>query len=227
LTSPKPPVADRRPFSRTHHGDTVVDEYEWLRDKDDAAVVAHLEAENAYTDERLAGLEPLRQAIFDEIKARTKETDLSVPTREGDWWYYSRTEEGKQYARHCRAPVSGPDDWMAPIVEEGELPGEQVLLDDNVEADGHDFYSLGSFDVSLDGTRLLWAVDTVGDERYVLRARRLDTGELLPDVIEGTMPGQKRTAKGRSNPADQGSGEKPKLLTRWCQLTCPRRNSTR
>ena len=182
------PVAARRPTERTHHGDTVVDEYEWLRDKEDPAVVAHLEAENAYTDRRLGHLEALRSSIFGEIRSRTKETDLSVPTREGDWWYYSRTQEGLQYARHCRAPVAGPDDWTPPALET-EVPGEQVLLDDNAEAAGHDFYSLGSFDVTEDGRLLLWAVDTVGDERYVLRVKDIASGEALPDVVEGTMPG--------------------------------------
>lgn len=185
---PAAPVAERRPRTRTHHGDPVVDDYEWFRDREDPAVVAHLDAENAYTDARLAGLEPLRTAIYDEIKARTKETDLSVPSREGDWWYFSRSEEGKQYARHCRAPIAGPDDWTTPVLGD-EVPGEQVLLDDDAEAAGHEFYSLGSFDVSPDGRLLLWAVDTVGDERYVLHVKDLETGERLPDVIEGTMPG--------------------------------------
>jgi oligopeptidase B len=185
---PPAPTADRRPLTRTHHGDEVVDEYEWLRDREDPAVVAHLEAENAYTDSRLAGLEPLRAAIFGEIKGRTKETDLSVPSREGEWWYFSRTQEGKQYARHCRAPIAGPDDWTPPVLGD-EVPGEQVLLDDDQEAAGHDFYSLGSFDITPDGRLLLWAVDTVGDERYVLHVKDLTTGEPLPDVIEGTMPG--------------------------------------
>ncbi|WP_375407611.1 S9 family peptidase [uncultured Amnibacterium sp.] len=185
---PATPVAERRPLVRSHHGDEVVDDYEWLRDREDPAVIAHLEAENAYADARLAGLEPLREAIYGEIKSRTKETDLSVPSREGDWWYFSRTQEGKQYARHCRAPIAGADDWTPPKLE-GEVPGEQILLDDDVEAAGHDFYSLGSFDVSPDGRLLLWAVDTVGDERYVLHVKDLDTGEALPDVIEGTMPG--------------------------------------
>jgi oligopeptidase B len=185
---PATPVAERRPLTRTHHGDAVVDDYEWLRDRDDAAVIEHLEEENAYTDARLAGLEPLREAIYGEIKSRTKETDLSVPSREGEWWYFSRTQEGKQYARHCRAPIAGHDDWTPPALE-GDVPGEQILLDDDAEAAGHDFYSLGSFDVSPDGRLLLWAVDTVGDERYVLHVRDLTTGEALPDVIEGTMPG--------------------------------------
>ena len=187
-TLPAVPEAQRRPLTRTHHGDAVVDEYEWLRDRDDPAVIAHLEAENTYADARLAGLEPLRTAIFGEIKSRTKETDLSVPSREGDWWYFSRTQEGKQYARHCRAPISGPGDWTPPVLGD-EVPGEQVLLDDDVEAADHEFYSLGSFDVSPDGRLLLWAVDTVGDERYVLHVKDLDTGELLADVVEGTMPG--------------------------------------
>ena len=89
---------------------------------------------------------------------------------------------------HCRAPIAAEDDWTPPRLSD-DVPGEQVLLDDNVEAEGTEFYSLGSFDVSLDGASLLWAVDTVGDERYTLRVKRIDTGEVLPDVIEGTMPG--------------------------------------
>ena len=182
------PVAERRPAVREHHGDSVVDDYEWLRDREDATVVGHLEAENAWTDERTAHLAELRTALFDEIRSRTKETDLSVPSREGDWWYYSRTQEGQQYAKHCRAPIASADDWAPPRLED-VVPGEQVLLDDNAEAEGHEFYSLGSFDVSPDGTLLLWAVDTVGDERYVLHVKDLGSGEPLADVIEGTMPG--------------------------------------
>ena len=101
-----PPTAQRRPVERTHHGDTFVDDYEWLRDKDSPEVLAHLEAENAWTEARTAHLVDLRAAIFDEIKARTLETDLSVPTRRGDWWYYGRTLEGKQYGLSCRRPVA-------------------------------------------------------------------------------------------------------------------------
>ena len=182
------PQAVRRPHERIHHGDRVIDEYEWLRDREDPAVIAHLDAENAYADARLGHLDGLRETLFGEIKSRTKETDLSVPAREGDWWYYSRTQEGKQYASHCRAPISGQDDWTPPALD-AEVPGEQVLLDDNAEAEGHEFYSLGSFDVTPDGRLLLWAVDTVGDERYVLRVSDIASGERLADVIEGTMPG--------------------------------------
>ncbi|QZA07254.1 S9 family peptidase [Mycolicibacter heraklionensis] len=187
---PGPPSAKRVDSTRTHHGDVFVDSYEWLRDKSDPAVIAHLEAENAYTDAATAHLEPLRQAIFDEIKARTKETDLSVPARRGDWWYYARTFEGKQYGVQCRCPVSSPDDWDPPQLDEAtEIPGEQVLLDQNAEADGHDFFALGAASVSPDGNILAYSVDVVGDERYTLRFKDLSTGELLPDEIAGIGAG--------------------------------------
>ncbi len=194
-----PPIAARRPVERRFHGDVFVDDYEWLRDKDDPEVLAYLEAENAYTDEQTAGLAVLREQIFEEIKRRTKETDLSVPVREGAWWYYGRTVEGKQYGIHCRAPISSPDDWTTPSMpEDGSgLPGEQVLLDDNVEAAGTEFYALGSLDVSPDGRLLLLAVDTVGDERYTVHVRDLETGEQLPDTIEQTAAGALFDATGR------------------------------
>lgn len=202
-----PPATPKRPIERTHHGDTVVDDYDWLRAKDDPEVLAHLHEENAYTNARTEHLSVLQEQVFEEIKARTQETDLSVPTRQGDWWYYSRTVEGQQYAIHCRVPVAGPDDWQPPVVPEGSqatdaasaaLPGEQVLLDDNLEADGHEFYSLGSFDVSDDGTTLLYAVDVEGDERYTIRLRSLDdSGRELDDVIEGTSAGAHFDVSGR------------------------------
>ena len=192
------PVAASRPTIRRHHGDEVQDDFEWLRAKEDADVIAHLEAENAYTQARTAHLGPLRQRIFDEIKARTLETDLSVPTRQGAWWYYGRTVEGKQYGIQCRAPLAGPDDWTPPVLSpDAEVPGETVLLDGNVEADGHEFFSLGSFDVSLDGSRLLYGVDVDGDERYTLRIRDLATGEDLPDVVENTSAGASFSPDGR------------------------------
>jgi oligopeptidase B len=185
-----PPTAKAVPHERAHHGDVVIDEYEWLRAKEDPEVVAYLEAENAYTDARTAHLEGLRGAIFDEIKSRTQETDLSVPVRQGQWWYYSRTVEGKQYALHCRCPIAGPEDWAPPaLYAGGEIAGEQVLLDGNVEAAGHAFFSIGSFAVTEDGTRLTYAVDTAGDERYLLRVKDLATGALLSDEIPNTFPG--------------------------------------
>ncbi len=101
-----PPIASRNPVPRTHHGDSFDDPYEWFRAKEDTAVLGHLEAENAYTEARTAHLEGLRERIFDEIKGRTLETDLSVPSRQGAWWYYGRTLEGSQYGIQCRAPLS-------------------------------------------------------------------------------------------------------------------------
>jgi oligopeptidase B len=184
------PIAKRVPFARTHHGDTFVDEYEWLRDKDDAEVVAYLEAENAYTDAQTSHLKPLREQIFAEIKARTQETDLSVPTRMGEFWYYSRSFEGKQYGVHCRCPISGPEDWTPPDLSASlAVPNEQILLDSNVLADGHEFFALGAFSLSHDGTMLAYSVDTIGDERYTLRFKDLQTGELLADEVTGTAAG--------------------------------------
>jgi oligopeptidase B len=185
-----PPVAKRVENRREFHGDVFIDPYEWLRDKSDPEVIAYLEAENDYTDQMTAHLEPLRQRIFDEIKARTKETDLSVPTRRGEWWYYVRTFEGKQYGVQCRCPVTGPGDWNPPAFDEHtEVPGEQVMLDENVEAEGHEFFALGAASVSPDGNVLAYSVDVIGDERYTLRFKDLLTGERYPDEIPGVGAG--------------------------------------
>ncbi|MDV3129380.1 S9 family peptidase [Mycobacterium sp. 21AC1] len=186
----KPPTAKRANHRREHHGDVFTDPYEWLRDKDDPEVISYLEAENDYATHATAHLEPLRQKIFDEIKARTKETDLSVPMRRGDWWYYARSFEGKQYGVHCRCPVADPDDWAPPKLDEHtEIPGEQVLLDENVEADGHDYFALGAASVSLDGNILAYSVDVLGDERYTLKFKDLRTGKYYDDTIVGIGAG--------------------------------------
>jgi oligopeptidase B len=180
------PIADRRSTLRTHHGDTFDDPYEWLREKESADVIAHLEAENAHTESETAHLAGLRATLFEEIKGRVQETDLSVPTRRGDWWYYSRTVEGAQYAIHCRA-AADPDDWTPPQLEPNvAVPGEIVLLDGNVEAEGHEFFALGAFDTSDDATKLLWSTDFEGDEVYTIRVRDLTTGETLADEIPNT-----------------------------------------
>ncbi len=180
------PIAARRPTVRTHHGDVFEDPYEWMRDKESAEVITHLEAENAYTDARTAHLAPLRETLFGEIKDRVQETDLSVPTRRGDWWYFSRTEEGSQYAIHCRTAAS-PGEWTPPVLTPGTpVPGEVVLLDGNIEAEGHEFFSLGAFDTTDDATKLLWSTDFEGDELYTVRVRDLVTGETLPDEIPNT-----------------------------------------
>ena len=169
-----------------HHNDVFIDPYEWLRDKSDPEVIAHLEAENSHVEAQTAFQEPLRQMIFEEIKARTKETDLSVPVRRGDWWYYGRSFAGKQYGVHCRCPVAGPDDWKPPVFDEHtKIVGEEVLLDENAEADGHDFFALGASSVSPDGTLLAFSIDIIGDERYTLQFKDLQTGVLYPDRIPG------------------------------------------
>ncbi len=186
----KSPIAKRVEHRREHHGDVFIDPYEWLRDKENQEVIDHLEAENAYTEYTTENLEPLRQKIFDEIKARTKETDLSVPTRRGEWWYYGRSFQGKQYGLQCRCPVLDPDDWTPPQFDEHtEIPGEQVLLDENAEAEGHDFFSLGAATVSVDGHILAYSVDVKGDERYTLRFKDLKSGERYDDEIFGIGAG--------------------------------------
>lgn len=177
------------PTERTHHGDTVVDEYAWLADKDDPATIAYLTTENAYTEARTAHLTDLRAQLFEEIRQRTQETDLSVPTRKGGHWYYTRTVEGQQYGVQCRRAVhDGETD--PPVSDDGTpLTDEEVLLDGNLLAEGHDFFALGAFDVSPDGRWLAYSTDFSGDERFTLRVKDLTTGELLPDEVPGTFYG--------------------------------------
>ena len=190
-----PPVAEPRPTSTEVHGRTRVDDYEWLREKESPEVTAYLEAENAWTRSSTDHLADLRKTIFEEIKARTLETDLSVPTRIRDHWYYSRSYEGREYGASCRVPVLGKDDWTPPrpaehcSPEEPALPGEEVLLDLNALAEGHDFFSLGGSSVSPDATLLAYSTDVTGDERYTVRVKDLTTGDLLPDVITGVIGG--------------------------------------
>ncbi|WP_328323860.1 S9 family peptidase [Kribbella sp. NBC_00382] len=181
----KPPVAARKPIERTHHGDVFVDDYEWLRDKTNDEVLDYLRAENSYTEARTEHLESLREAIFSEISDRTLQTDLSVPARSGGFWYYARTIEGKQYALSCRVKAAGDE----PPATDGEIPGEEVLLDGNELAGDSEFFSLGTVDVSPDGRLLAYSVDLTGDERFTMRIKDLDSGELLPDELPGVHYG--------------------------------------
>ncbi len=187
-------MAKKVPSERVHHGDTVVDDYAWLTVKDDPETIAYLEAENAYTEQATAHLEPLQETIFQEIKSRTLETDLSVPTRKNGWWYYSRTEEGKQYGIQCRVAADGE---APPELKAGEpLPGEQVLLDGNELAGDSDFFSLGTSAISPDGTLLAYSVNFTGDERFTLKVKDLTTGETLGDEIPGIFYGGAWSADG-------------------------------
>ncbi|MGO1972878.1 MAG: S9 family peptidase [Propionibacteriaceae bacterium] len=194
-TDTAPPVAAKRPFVRSFHGDDFTDPYEWLRDADDPEVIAHLEAENTWTEQQTEHLSALREELFNDISARTQQTDLSVPvllTCTADdgtrttYWCYSRTVEGSEYPIHCRVPA--PEGGAPPDTEDG-VAGEQVLLDENELAAGHDFFSLGAFALSPDGSLLAYSTDVTGGERYTLRILDLTTGDLLPDTIEDTSYG--------------------------------------
>ena len=218
-----PPTAQRRPVTTEHHGRTRVDDYEWLRAKGSPEVTAYLEAENAYTQERTAHLADLRQGIFDEIKARTRETDLSVPTRNRGYWYYGRSFAGKEYGASCRVPVAGPDDWTPPqpaedcAPDQPALPGEELLLDLDALAEGHEFFSLGGSSVSPDGTLLAYSTDTTGAERFTLRFLDLTTHQLLADVIEDTAYGVAWCwlKGGRSKPLIWAWKANRQFLRRW------------
>jgi oligopeptidase B len=202
-TPEHPPVADRRPVINEHHGRTRTDEYDWLRAKGTPEVTGYLEAENAWTAAATDHLAGLREAIFGEIKARTKETDLSVPTRNRGWWYYGRSFEGREYGTSCRVRVVDEDDWTPPVPDEDAGPdhpalaGEHVLLDHDALAEGHEFYSVGGVSVSPDTRLLAYSTDTMGDERYVLQVKDLTSGELLPDRIEGVLGGGVWSPDGR------------------------------
>ncbi|HEX7211102.1 MAG TPA: S9 family peptidase [Propionibacteriaceae bacterium] len=190
LTSPAP-AAKRRPITRVHHGDVFVDPYEWLRDKDDPEVISYLEAENAYTEAQTAHLSELSDAIFGEIKARTKETDLSVPAYTshpgGDaYWYYVRTVEGSEYPIYCRVVANDRATLPDP---EHEISGEEILLDGNREAEGHEFFALGALSVSLDGRLLAYSIDLTGAERFTIMIKDLVSGELRADQIDDTASG--------------------------------------
>jgi oligopeptidase B len=179
-----PPTVRPVPSERTFHGDTVTDEYAWLTEKENPDTIAYLEAENAWTTQATEHLAELRQTVFDEIKRRTKETDLSVPSRKGDYWYYTRTEEGKQYGIQCRIAVR-PGEADPPEDKTGEL----VMLDGNELAEGKDFFALGTLDVSPDGHWLAYSTDYDGDERFTLKIKDLRTGEVLADEVPDTAYG--------------------------------------
>jgi oligopeptidase B len=182
-----PPTAPRRPHVVSAHGDDREDPWFWLRERADPEVLEYLEAENAYTEQEAAPLAALRGGLFEEMKARIKETDMSVPTRRGPWWYYSRTEEGKDYGIHCRRPARGRQE-LPPAGEPGQE--EQILLDENALAEGSEYFAVGSAAVSHDHRWLAYSTDHRGDEKYELRFRPLDAEvpsapEAVPDTGYG------------------------------------------
>jgi oligopeptidase B len=170
-STPQPPVAERHPHAFTLHGDTLTDDYAWLREKKDARVIAYLEAENAYTDALTSDQEPLRKMLYDEMLAHIQQTDLSVPYRKGGYLYYTRTEEGKQYPIHCRKHGD-------------EHSPEQVMLDLNEMAKGHTFMAIGDLSVSPDENLLAYTTDVNGYRQYRLHVKNLATGDTLPVTDE-------------------------------------------
>lgn len=188
-TAPAAPRAPREPTVRRQHGHEVVDDYAWMADRDDPRLLRYLRAENAYADALTEHLRPLRERLFEQIRARTVETDLSVPVSHGGWWYYSRTVEGAAYAVHARVAVA--DSPGRPELAEGATPppAERLLLDENAEAGDGDFYALGACEVSPDGRLLAWSADREGDERYDLFVRDLADGVLIDDMVRGIGEG--------------------------------------
>jgi oligopeptidase B len=178
------PKAPRHPTPLATNGTVRTDDWFWLRDRDNPEVRAYLEAENAYTDEWFAETGDLREQLYREMLGRIEETDLSVPEQRDGWLYYSRTEEGKQYAILCRKRGN----WDAP---------EEILLDQNDLARDQPYFRLGAFEPSPDHTLLAYSTDTDGNEKYDLEIKNLSTGELLPDRIEDIGAGAEWSADGK------------------------------
>jgi oligopeptidase B len=169
--TPKPPVARREPVEHVLHGDRRVDHYAWLRHKEDPEVIAYLKAENAYTDAILKPTELFQERLYKEMLGRILQTDLSVPYQLRRYHYFTRTEEGKQYAIHCRR-------------RDAEGAAEELLLDLNALAEGHSFLGLDAFEVSEDNHLLAYSIDTTGFRQYLLQVKDLRTGSTFPEHIE-------------------------------------------
>ncbi|HSN02161.1 MAG TPA: hypothetical protein VLS91_01625, partial [Acidimicrobiales bacterium] len=184
----RPPAPARRPHEITAHGDTRVDPYFWLRESDNQDVIDHLRAENDFRADSLSRLKPLEGEIFTEMKSRIEETDISVPVRRNAWWYYERTREGLNYPISCRSPFSG--DLTPPVIDPATaVAGEQVILDENLEAEGHDYLSVGVFSVSPDDSWAAVGTDFDGSERHRVTFRPLAGQRGVEDVLENLYYG--------------------------------------
>jgi oligopeptidase B len=177
----KPPVADQKPFETGRHGDFRNDEYYWMGDffregPDSDLVTEYLKAENQYTDSMMAGTDQLQSKLYQEMKGRIKETDESVPVFSNGYFYYTRSEEGKQYFKYCRK-------------KESLDAQEEILLDVDRMAEGHAYYSVAGFNVSPDNNLLAYGVDTVSRRQYTLYIKNLSTGKILSDSIYPTSGG--------------------------------------
>ncbi|MBK9796237.1 MAG: S9 family peptidase [Holophagaceae bacterium] len=175
--APVPPVARQVEHISQWHGEKVADPWFWLREKTNPEVVAYLNAENAYTEAMTADLKPFSEALYKEMLGRIKQTDLSVPTRRGAFFYYSRTEEGKQYPIQCRRKATKEGSYNEKVAEE-------ILLDQNKLAEGFKFLSLGGMAVSDDERTLLFITDTTGFRQYKLYAKNLASGQVSQPLAE-------------------------------------------
>ena len=188
--TPVPPDAEQRPHTvEAPHGAKREDVYYWLRDdaREDPAMLAYLNAENAYADAMLAPLKPVEDRLYDEIVGRIQQDDSSVPYRDRGFWYYSRYETGKDYPVHARrADGAGVDALSIQAANaRGDFSGEQIMLDVNQLAAGKDYYAVGDWDVTRDNRILAYADDTNGRRQYTVRFKNVETGEVYPDVITG------------------------------------------
>ncbi len=170
------PIAPKVHTETRLHGITLVDDYAWLRNKENPDVTAILEAENAYAEAVMAPQAALRDELYKEMLSHIKQTDISVPYRDGDFWYYSRTEEGLQYGIYCRRHGG--------VAASDESAAEEVLLDGNELAKGYTFFAIGDTDITDDGRWLAYTTDTKGFRQYTLRIKDLATGETLPGEVE-------------------------------------------
>ena len=167
------PVAPQRPYEITQHDKTRVDQYYWMRNREDPEVMKYLRAESDYLEEVLGHTQPLQERLFTEMKGRIKETDSTVPEERGGYFYYTRTEAGEQYPIYCR--------------KKGSLENpEEILLDQNALAEGKSFCSVGAFIISPDGSKLAYSVDVEGNETYKLYIKNLADHTHYPEIIENT-----------------------------------------
>jgi oligopeptidase B len=181
----QPPVAPRHHTETIVHGVTLVDDYAWLRDKDNPEVLTYLEAENHYAEEETAALAPLREQLYQEMLSHIQQTDISVPFRDGSWWYYTRTQEGLQYGIHCRKPAAlFTDPATDPAIGPAPDAPEFILLDGNQLAEGHAFFAIGESSITDDDRWLAYTTDTTGFRQYTLHIKDLFTGQILPGAVE-------------------------------------------
>ena len=174
MNDTKPPVAKKEPKVLKIHGYEITDNYFWLRDRNDKKnpeVIKYLEDNNKYTEATMASTADLQKKLYDEMIGRLKQTDESLPTKIGEYWYYNKTQEGKNYPVYCR--------------KKGSMEGkEEILLDQNEMAKGFEFFAIGEFNISDDGNILMFYTDTTGYRQYTLQFKDLRTGKILPNKIE-------------------------------------------